>query len=99
MATDHIQQKFEKFHQDNPHVYSTLVKLVEEWLATGRRRLAIGALWERLRWELGITTYGDDGFGLNDHHRSRYARLLTERHPEWPEGLFELRKLRAASAS
>lgn len=99
MAADHIQESFETFHRNNPHVYRTLVRLVEEWLTTGRKRLAIGALWERLRWDLGIQTSSDDGFGLNDHYRSRYARLLTQNHPEWPTGLFELRRLRAAQQS
>ena len=95
MAADPIQDQFEAFHRDNPQVYVKLVELVEAWLATGKTRLAIGALWERLRWEIGVQTITDTDFKLNNNYRSRYVRLLIQRHPEWPAGLFETRRLRS----
>lgn len=97
MSSDHIQDQFEAFHRDNPQVYRTLVKLVEERLDEGHTRLGIGALWERMRWELATPSSAADGFRLNNNFRSRYVRKLVEDHPGWPVGLFELRRLTAVA--
>lgn len=86
-----IQERFEAFHELNPHVLDALETLVRQFLASGRRRLAIGALFERLRWEHDITTEGDE-FRLNNTFRSRYVRLILDRHPEWAD-VFQTRRL------
>src|SRR5690606_26519990 len=86
-----IQERFEAFHELNPHVLDALEALVRQFLASGRRRLAIGALFERLRWEHDITTEGDE-FRLNNTFRSRYVRLILDRHPEWAD-VFQTRRL------
>jgi hypothetical protein len=66
------QSKFEKFHEANPHVYELLVQLAREYIRrTGQRKLGIGMLWERLRWEMAISTTGD--FKLNNNYRAHYA--------------------------
>jgi hypothetical protein len=91
-----IQARFEAFHRQNPCVLESLERLTESWLATGRRRLGIGMLWEVLRWELSLATTDPSGeFKLNNVYRSRYVRLLIERHPEWAD-CFETRTLKAA---
>lgn len=52
-----MSDRFEKFHRDNPRVYATLVRLAREWIAsTGRRKIGIATLYERVRWEIAITT-------------------------------------------
>ena len=89
-----IQERFERFHDENPEVYELLVRFAHEAHAAGRSRLGIGALWERLRWHTSVETEGEP-YKLNDNYRSRYARLLAERNPELAH-LFETRKLRAA---
>lgn len=89
-----IQERFERFHRLNPFVADALERLVEQMLATGKRKVGIRRAWEVLRWELDKRTTGDQGFALNDSLHSRYARLLIERRPEWRE-VFELRRLRA----
>lgn len=89
-----IQQRFELFHRANPWVYRALEHLVIEHLSRGRKKLGIGMLFEVLRWEWAKSTTGSD-FKLNNNYRSRYVRLLLERHPEW-DGVFELRSLQAA---
>lgn len=82
--------KFVRFHEDNPHVYCALRRLAREWINhTGRRKLGIGALFERARWDIAIAT-NDPEFRLNNNHRSFYARLLMRREPDLG-GLFELR--------
>lgn len=89
-----IQERFEAFHEANPAVLSSLEALTRQYLASGRDRLAIGALFERLRWEHDLHTTGDP-FRLNNSFRSRYVRLMVERNPEWAD-VFATRELRAA---
>jgi hypothetical protein len=83
-------QRFEQFHQTNPHIYQLLVTLAREWLAsTGQKKLGVRALWERMRWQLAITTDAPD-YKLNDHYTSFYARLIEHQEPDL-RGMFELR--------
>ncbi|MFH8771993.1 hypothetical protein [Streptomyces sp. NPDC017958] len=89
-----IQQRFEAFHDLNPWVLRHLEALTTDCVAKGFRRVGIGMLFELLRWRYGEATQGD-AFRLNNNFRSRYVRLLIDRHPEWAR-LFETRALRAA---
>lgn len=92
---DTLQARFEAFHEANPHVLRILEELAEEWLRT-HRKLGIGMLWEVMRWRLGVQTVREnEDYRLNDHYRSRYARLMIARHPEWADAI-ETRRLRAA---
>lgn len=85
-----MADKFVRFHEDNPHVYMTLRRLAREWVSrTGRRKLGIGALFERARWDIAIAT-NDPEFRLNNNFRAFYARLLMRQEPDL-DGLFELR--------
>lgn len=89
-----ISDRFAAFHEANPWVADALAELARDWLAHGHTRVGIGMLFERVRWEYGRRTNGKE-FKLNNDYRSRYARLLIERHPEWTDA-FELRQLRSA---
>ena len=88
---DEIQRRFEEFHDENPHVYRNLELLAARAHRAGASRIGIGMLFEVLRWEHTLRTTGDE-FKLNNSFRSRYVRLMLERHPEW-DGLFETRAL------
>ncbi len=88
-----LQAAFEKFHADNPRVYEVLEDLAGAWLAE-HASIGVGMLWEVMRWELGTRTTATD-YRLNNNYRSRYARLLLARHPEWT-GRIKTRELRAA---
>jgi hypothetical protein len=87
-----IQAQFEAFHQLNPWVLRALESLTADYLKRGARRVGIGMLFEVLRWRYVTATEGDE-FRLNNNFRSRYVRLLIERHPEWAPA-FEVRALR-----
>lgn len=89
-----IQAQFETFHQLNPWVLRALETLTADYLKRGARRVGIGMLFEVLRWRYVVATEGGDEFRLNNNFRSRYVRLLIERHPEWARA-FEVRSLRA----
>ncbi len=86
-----LKKQFEEFHRDNPKVYILLVRLAREWVqATGRRTLGIKALWERARWEIAISTVGDE-FKLNNNYHAFYARLIMQQEKDL-NGLFRLRQ-------
>jgi hypothetical protein len=78
----------------NPQVYELLRRFALEARRSGRRRMGIAALFERVRWFTAIETHGDD-FKLNNNWRAFYARLLMQNEPELA-GFFETRVQRAA---
>lgn len=80
---------FEAYHAANPHIYAALRRFALEARATGRRRISIELLFNRLRWYTDIEAQGDP-FKVNNNHRPHYARLLM-RDPEIA-GLFETRR-------
>ena len=91
-----IDAKFWEFHQNNPQVYVTLVRLTREARAAGKSKLGIKALWERMRWDLWLYTARDaEEPALNNSFTSRYVRLIIAREPDL-SGMFEVRRLRAA---
>jgi hypothetical protein len=90
-----IQEAFEKFHQEHPEVYDTLVRFAREWQRSGRQNCGIKMLWERVRWELSLGSTDEDEFKMNNNFHSRYVRLICKQEPELA-GMFELRKLKAS---
>lgn len=82
-----------QFHWANPHVYSGLVKLARQARRAGRKKIGIGMLFERMRWEIFINTTGDD-YKLNNNYRSRYARLIMDTESDL-QGMFEVRGLKS----
>lgn len=89
-----IQARFETFHAANPRVYDLLVEFARQLHGRGFDHCGISLIWERMRWELAITTVDPDGFKLNNDWRSRYARLIMEREKDLA-GFFRTRELRA----
>lgn len=87
-----LEQRFQMFHERNPHVADALEALAAQWLAR-HRKVGMKALVERLRWESGIRTDGDP-WRINNSHVAFYARLLLARRPEWA-GCIETRKAQA----
>lgn len=87
-----LDARFAAFHAENPRVYALLVRFAREVKSRGRV-CGIRLLWERMRWELMVTTVGDD-FRLNNVFTSRYARLIMREEPDLA-GFFETRELRS----
>ena len=92
---DSIEARFREFHAANPRVYQTLCSLARYAMQKGKRKIGIGALWERMRWDLWLETTDVD-FKLNNNFRSRYARLLMW-HESDLAGVFEIRTLHTAT--
>jgi hypothetical protein len=87
-----LDSLFADFHGANPRVYAALVRLAREAKARGRKRLGIGMLFERVRWDLAMETAGDE-FKVNNSFRSRYARLIAKQEPDLAD-FFEFRELK-----
>ena len=88
-----IELAFEKFHDENPHIYEDLVNRTRMLKRMGRRRVGMKMLFEVLRWQHLVRTAADD-FKLNNDYTSRYARLIMEQEPDL-EGMFETRGLKS----
>lgn len=86
------QQKFEKYHRDNPHVLERLIAMTDQAVAKGHRCIGIKLLFEVLRWETMISTKGDE-YKINNNYAPRYARLIEQVRPDL-EGVFRKRELR-----
>jgi len=90
-----IQDDFQRFHQENPQVYRELVRLARAWQSRrGTGKVGMKMLFEVLRWQLAMSTTGDD-FKLNNNYTSYYARLVMAENPDL-RGLFQTRVLAVA---
>ena len=78
-----LQERFERYHQANPGVYSALVAMARELQAKGVRRYGIAPLWEVLRYR-AIVAKDTDGlpFKLSNNHRAYYARAIMAREQD-----------------
>ena len=89
------RQAFWRFHRENPHVYGRLAELAREAKAAGCVRIGMRLLWERLRWDLTVTTMRSVNVPkMNDWYPPFYARLLMQLEPDLVD-LFETRGGRA----
>lgn len=89
-----IEERFRRFHAENPEVYREIVRLARRAREAGRTRIGIKQIFEVIRYNHGITTRGEN-LKLNNSYSSRYARLV-ERQEADLKGLFETRELKAA---
>ena len=90
---DEIQRRFERFHAENPLIYTKLVELARQVKSRGYRQYGIASLFERLRWHFTIETKTDEPFKLNNDYRSRYARFIMATESDLAD-FFDLRELR-----
>ena len=90
-----LEERFSTFHADNPRVYELLVRFSRQWVASGRAQCGIALIWERMRWEMMLSTTDASGFKLNNDYKSRYARLIMAMEPDLAE-FFNIRELRTA---
>ncbi len=89
-----IEQRFREFHENNPSVYTELVDMARKLHERGYTKLGIELIWSAFRWNRMMRTTADEyGFKLNDHFRSRYARLIMANEPDLAD-FFQVRTLR-----
>ncbi len=99
-----IQDAFEQYHRDNPHVYDKFKELALLAINRGKKKISFKMIMNVIRWEYFITTTENNQvtlegesvkFKINDAYGSRYSRLFIQDFPEH-ENKIELRKLRTA---
>jgi len=92
-----LQERFEKFHSENPHVYQTLVFMCKQYQGRDHKdKLGARALVEALRWDWRMrTTRDQDQPKINNDYSALYARLIMESEPDL-EGIFEIRTMTQA---
>lgn len=76
-----IEERFEVFHLENPHIFEGLKEISLSIKRSGRSRYGVKALFERLRWDYSTTTTGKD-FKLSNDFTALYARKLMEEVPD-----------------
>lgn len=89
-------ERFAAFHQANPRVAEAVEAMCRQWLAR-HPKVGLKAVFERLRWESGLSTVGDC-WRLNNVFTAYYARLMLDLHPEWV-GRIETRALASERVS
>lgn len=88
-GSSELERQFLRFHELNPHVYSTIVEISLGLQKHGLKRTGISMVFERMRWMWAMQTRGDD-YKLNNNYRAFYARMVMDEHPKL-QGFFETR--------
>jgi hypothetical protein len=86
--------RFYRYHEKNPHVAEWFLKAAQSLQQEQQRtRYAIGALTERIRWDIRTGVIRTDSFRISNDVRACYARLVLMRDPSLC-GLFALKSSR-----
>lgn len=88
--------KFFDYHRANGEVFFLLYHFALKVRARQITHFGIAAIFERVRWEMAMTTKDPQGFKMNNNHRAYYARLLALYDPTLAE-MFETRQLARAT--
>lgn len=85
-----IQESFDTYHRENPHVFTAFVRYAREAKKRGFDKFGAKAIMERIRWHFNIETVGDV-FLINNNYTALYARKAMDECPDL-KGLFHLRE-------
>jgi hypothetical protein len=91
-----IEERFHRFHAQNPWVYREIVSMALKAKGLGRKRIGMKQIFEVIRWNHAIQTRGEN-VKLNNNYSSRYARLIERQEPDLRD-LFETRELKSIRA-
>jgi hypothetical protein len=98
MPSDRYEVEAAEFFRRNPHVYAEFRKLAFKAVVAGKTRCSQRLLWERLRWELYITSDAHvSDYCLNNNYVKYAARkLVAEAGDDLPAGFFAFRERHGA---
>jgi hypothetical protein len=82
-------ETFISYHKANPSVWQWFKKFAFEAIDRGKK-VGAKAIFERIRWEVEITTTGE--VKLNNNFPAYYARIFSIRFPQHKD-FFETRKV------
>ena len=92
MTSDRYEAEAAEFFRRNPHVFESFKMLAYKAVNAGKLRCSQRLLWERLRWELYITSDAHvNDYALNNNY-VRYAAKRLEAEGELPGGFFQFRE-------
>ncbi len=80
-----------KWHQENPHVWALFCRFTFEAITSGRRRYSPWAIINRVRWETGVVTQGED-FKISNDFIAFYSRYFMHTYPQH-KGFFATKKM------
>jgi hypothetical protein len=86
-----LEERFEKYHAENPQVYELFKKFTLYAINCGRKHFSADVVAHRIRWETSITTVDADGLKINNDYVSGYARMFEKEFPQYA-GFFRRRK-------
>ena len=95
---DRYEAEAAEFFRRNPQVFEAFKMLAFKAVNAGKQRCSQRLLWERLRWELYITSDANvSDYSLNNNF-VRYAakRLVAEAGDDLPGGFFQFRERHGA---
>lgn len=88
-----LEAAYREWKAEHPEVYALFLRFARERLTSGRR-FGIGALTERVRWEVDRRwTHDRDNFRCNNNHRAYIARDLVADEPRLAP-LIQMRRTR-----
>lgn len=87
-----IREGFNKFHKENPHIFSAFEKQALEAIKKGRKKLSSKLIINWIRWNEFLKS-SDKNFSINDAYQSYYSRLFVSKYPQY-KSVFNFRKLR-----
>jgi len=86
VAKHPMRVAFEKFDEDNPHVWDLFKQFTFEAIRKGHRAFSIALVTERIRWETTVNTTDPD-FKLRNSFKAFYARKFHQEYPMY-DGIF-----------
>ena len=94
-----LYNEWRVFHEQNPHIYKLICRFTNQLIRAGHDRYGMGAVCERVRWEITVTTTSNlnKHFKIPNNHRAYYSRHWLKRHPERPK-FFRIAHLRSMGA-
>lgn len=90
-----IQEKFEKYHAQNPDVFQMFLHYAHEARTAGFARYSAWAIMNRIRWHRNINkkSLQKEEFKISNDYIAWYARKAMTTHPIWFKEFFKIKKL------
>lgn len=76
-----LTKRFEAYDAANPQVYELFKRFTFEAIRRGKKRLGGFYIVNRIRWEIDMTTTGDD-FKINNDFCALLVRKFQREHPQ-----------------
>lgn len=85
------KQKWQAWHDQNPHIWSYFAMFTAEAVTAGRSKVSHWLIVNRIRWETSVVTKGND-FKISNDFIAFYARLWNEKYPQY-DYIFTTKKM------